>query len=86
MHRAAIFTAIKYSVHRIRLQAARLLEPVSHREGFWDSLIMAAVARKLIELEEGDYYRDINPTDDLFLLSSFATFWDLSLPTLPESR
>lgn len=82
---ALYYTAIKCRVHRIRLQAVRFLETSRHREGFWDSSIMAVVARKVMELEERDYYQDINPLDNIFSLTSSPTQWDLSLPTLPES-
>ncbi|EEA26305.1 conserved hypothetical protein [Talaromyces marneffei ATCC 18224] len=82
---ALYYTAVKCRVHRIRLQAVRFLETSRHREGFWDSSIMATVARKVMEIEERDYYQDINPLDDIFSLTSSPTPWDLSLPTLPES-
>lgn len=82
---ALYYTAIKCRVHRIRLQAVLFLETSRHREGFWDSSIMAVVARKVMEIEERDYYQDINPLDNIFSLTSPPTPWDLSLPTLPES-
>jgi hypothetical protein len=82
---ALYYMAIKCRVHRIRLQAVRFLETSRHREGFWDSSIMAVVARKVMEIEERDYYQDINPLDNIFSLTSSPTPWDLSLPTLPES-
>ncbi|KAK9233903.1 hypothetical protein V1525DRAFT_391985 [Lipomyces kononenkoae] len=82
---ALYYTAVKCRVHRIRLQAVRFLEASHHREGFWDSSIMAAVARKVMEIEERDYYQDINPLDNIFSLTSSPTPWDLSLATLPES-
>jgi hypothetical protein len=82
---ALYYTAVKCRVHRIRLQAVRFLENSRHREGFWDSSIMATVARKVMEIEERDYYQDINPLDNIFSLTSSPTPWDLSLPTLPES-
>lgn len=81
---ALYYTAIKCRVHRIRLQAVRFLETSRHREGFWDSSIMAVVARKVMEIEERDYYQDINPLDNIFSLTSSPTPWDLSLPTVPE--
>ncbi|EED15846.1 conserved hypothetical protein [Talaromyces stipitatus ATCC 10500] len=82
---ALYYTAVKCRIHRIRLQAVRFLQSSHHREGFWDSSIMAAVARKVMEIEERDYYQDINPLDNIFSLTSSPTPWDLSLPTLPES-
>lgn len=82
---ALYYTAVKCRVHRIRLQAVRFLEAGRHREGFWDSSIMAVVARKVIEIEERDFYKDLNPQHNTFSLTSSPTTCDLSLPTLPES-
>ncbi|KAH8681805.1 hypothetical protein BX600DRAFT_447335 [Xylariales sp. PMI_506] len=78
------YAAIKCRVHRIRLQAIRLLECSSHREGFWDGEITACVARKVMELEEQDYYRGASLDDD-FPLSSCPTPRDLQLKTIPDS-
>ncbi|KAM0281405.1 hypothetical protein ACHAQH_003527 [Verticillium albo-atrum] len=41
------FTAVKCRVHRVRLQAVRLLESTFHREGLWDSRVAACIARKM---------------------------------------
>lgn len=79
------YTAVKCRVHRIRLQAIRLLESSSHREGFWDSTITACVARKVMEIEEGDFYDAVEKDDD-FPLDSAPQAGDLSSPKLPESR
>jgi hypothetical protein len=76
------FTALKCRVHRVRLQAVRLIESASHRGGIWDSKIAGCVARKVMEMEERDFYRDIETVDD-FLLTSSPTLQDLSLPNLP---
>jgi hypothetical protein len=78
------YTAIKCRVHRVRLQAIKLLESASHREGIWDSKITACVARQVMKIEERDFYDNVNTSDD-FLLSSLPTPWDLSLPTIPQS-
>lgn len=78
------YVALKCRVHQVRLQAIRLLECTSHREGIWDSKIAACVARKVMEIEERDFYRDVDTADD-FPLSSSPELWDLSLPALPES-
>ena len=79
------YAALKCRVHRVRLQAIRLLESTSHREGIWDSNIAACVARKVMEIEERDFYRDIDTADD-FPLSSYPGSGDLSLPILPDSH
>jgi hypothetical protein len=78
------YAALKCRVHRVRLQAIRLLESASHREGIWDSKIAVCVARKVMEIEERDFYRDVDTVDD-FPLSSSPGLRDLSLPTLPQS-
>jgi hypothetical protein len=78
------FVATKCRVHRVRLQAIRLLESTSHREGIWDATIMAHVARKVMEVEERDYYKRLD-VDDFFLLDAVPTPEELELPLLPES-
>ncbi len=78
------FAVVKCRVHRIRLQAIKLLESSTHREGFWDSRTAACVARKVMETEERDFYKDIDTADD-FSLPSSPSPQDLSLPALPES-
>jgi hypothetical protein len=78
------YTALKCRIHRVRLQAIRLLESTSHREGIWDAKISACVARKVMKIEEGDFYKGTEIDDD-FPLSNAPRLEDLSLPTLPQS-
>lgn len=77
------YVALKCRVHRLRLQAIRLLESSIHREGFWDANIAACVARKVMGIEEGDIYAHIDTSDDFNILQS-PTIKDLLLPPLPE--
>ncbi|KAK0620253.1 hypothetical protein B0T14DRAFT_226562 [Immersiella caudata] len=79
------FVATKCRVHRIRLQAVKLLEVASHREGIWDATSTARVARKIMELEEGDFYHDVGSLDDFSLTRSPAP-QELLLPVLPVER
>jgi hypothetical protein len=78
------YTALKCRVHRVRLHAIRLLESSAHREGFWDANIAACVARKVMEIEERDFYSSVDTGDD-FLLFSSPEWQDLSLQTIPQS-
>ena len=78
------YAATKCRIHRVRLQAIRLLESTFHREGIWDSRIAACVARKVMMAEELDFYKDIDTADD-FPLLSFPRPKDLLLPALPEA-
>ena len=59
-------------------------ECTSHKEGIWDSKIAACVARKVIEIEERDFYKDVDTAGD-FPLPSSPRPQDLSLPILPVS-
>ncbi|PKX97804.1 uncharacterized protein P174DRAFT_502293 [Aspergillus novofumigatus IBT 16806] len=77
------YIAIKCRVHRIRLHAIRLLEGSFHREGFWDSEILAFVARKVMEIEEGDFYQLLDAVDD-FELHCPPGHEDMLFPPLPE--
>jgi hypothetical protein len=78
------YTALKCRVHRVRLQAIRLLETTSYREGIWDSKISSCVARKVMEIEETGFYKEFDAADE-FLLSSSPRSQDLSLPILPQA-
>ena len=78
------YAAVKCRVHRLRLQAIRLLESTSHREGIWDAKTAACVARKVMEMEERDFYRDLDTADDFSLLSTPCPK-ELSLLTIPNS-
>lgn len=79
------YTALKCRVHRVRLQAIRLIETTSYREGIWDSKISSCIARKVMEIEEGGFYKDFEASDE-FLLSSSPGWQELSLPTLPQAN
>ncbi|KAG9236962.1 C6 zinc finger domain protein [Amylocarpus encephaloides] len=77
------YTATKCRVHRIRLQAIRLLESRAHREGIWDSIVTACIARKVLQIEEGEFYEGLSIDDDFPLLGCPSPE-DLSAPILPE--
>ncbi|KAJ5604858.1 hypothetical protein N7510_010012 [Penicillium lagena] len=72
------YVAVKCRVHRLRIQAVQLLESVFHREGIWDARATASVARKVVELEEGDYFISGGLSDDLSIFDCQGQ------PTLPE--
>lgn len=77
------YTALKCRIRRIRLQAVRLIETTSHREGIWDSNIVSCVVRKVIEIEEGGSYGDCAAAER-FLLSSPPGSQDILIPALPR--
>ncbi|KAH6666354.1 C6 zinc finger domain protein [Halenospora varia] len=76
------YAAVRCRVHRVRTQAARLLECTSHREGIWDSRIALCIARKVIEVEERDFYETFDTNDD-FPLTGTPSLSELLLPELP---
>ncbi|KAL4885674.1 hypothetical protein BJY04DRAFT_214463 [Aspergillus karnatakaensis] len=55
------YTAIKCRDRRVRRRAVRLLESTNHREGIWDAKVTACIARRVMEIEEGDFYDHISP-------------------------
>ncbi|KAF2870156.1 hypothetical protein BDV95DRAFT_595706 [Massariosphaeria phaeospora] len=79
------YTATKCRVHRIRLQAIRLLEAVRHKEGIWDSTLAADAAREVMKIEEGEFYRRMEVAMDVFPLDAVPSLADLEqLPVLPR--
>ncbi|KUJ08975.1 uncharacterized protein LY89DRAFT_658031 [Mollisia scopiformis] len=77
------YTALKCRNHRVRLQAIKLMRSIPHKEGMWDVKIAATIATQVMEIEEGDFYKNIE-IDDNFALSSLPMEQDLVLPVLPE--
>ncbi|KAI0098877.1 hypothetical protein GGR51DRAFT_536728 [Nemania sp. FL0031] len=77
------FIAIKCRVHRIRLQAIKLLSQTKHKEGIWDSRLVLIIAKEVMRIEEDDYYRDFEK-DDKFTIVSIPTEEDFTLPPLPD--
>ncbi|KIM97364.1 hypothetical protein OIDMADRAFT_204080 [Oidiodendron maius Zn] len=70
------YAAIKCRVHRIRLQAIRLLDASPHKEMIWDSDLLAAVAQKVMEIEERGFYEDKDARNTS----------DINVIKLPETR
>ena len=77
------FTAVNCRNHRLRHQAVRLLQCTSHKEGIWDARLSVIVARKVIEIEEGDVY---NGEDGEFDMFETPMGKDLTGGVLPEDR
>ncbi|KAL6885777.1 hypothetical protein GGI43DRAFT_418842 [Trichoderma evansii] len=77
------YTALKCRIRRVRLQAVRLIETTSYREGIWDSNMVSCVARKVIQIEEGGCYGDIRAAER-FLLSSPPGSRDILIPASPR--
>lgn len=77
------YTALNCRVHRVRVQAIRLIETTSYREGVWDSKIASCVARKVMEIEEGSFYKNAQAADE-FEVSSCPSWQTISLPILPQ--
>ncbi|KAI0466710.1 hypothetical protein F4859DRAFT_496425 [Xylaria cf. heliscus] len=77
------FVAVKCRVHRIRVQAIRLLSQTLHKEGIWDSKLMLVIAKEVLRIEEGDFYQDFEK-DDKFNIVSIPAVEDVTLPPLPD--
>ncbi|KAE8349570.1 C6 zinc finger domain protein [Aspergillus coremiiformis] len=79
------YTAIKCRVPRIRRQAAKLLISAAHREGLLDGSLAARIVVEVINMEEGDFYRDTHIAED-FPIFDYPEARELAVPVLPESR
>ncbi|KAF4627657.1 hypothetical protein G7Y89_g10501 [Cudoniella acicularis] len=77
------YTAVKCRNHRVRLQAIKLLNSTDHGEGIWDPRSAACIARKVMEIEERDFYGDMQEADD-FYFCSHPEERDFLLPVLPD--
>ncbi|KAI1199398.1 hypothetical protein F5X97DRAFT_332665 [Nemania serpens] len=79
------FVAVKCRAHRLRVQAIRLLAQTKHKEGIWNSKLALILAREIMRIEEGDFYRDLE-IDDEYTIDSIPTEQDITLPPLPDHQ
>ncbi|OTA90003.1 hypothetical protein M434DRAFT_78635 [Hypoxylon sp. CO27-5] len=78
------YVAIKCRVRWIRHDALEFFNTVTHKEGIWNAPLTACIAREVVKIEEGDFYKDISMDDEAS--SSTTPESDSSLQqTLPES-
>ncbi|EMD00440.1 hypothetical protein BAUCODRAFT_144109 [Baudoinia panamericana UAMH 10762] len=81
------FTALKCRNNRVRLHALKLLSLHRSREGVWDTLLASAVAREVIQLEEGDFYHYWSASDGFSIMDDPGqSDSDSKMPVLPPSR
>jgi hypothetical protein len=78
---ALYYTAIKCRIRRIRLHAIRFLESTTHREGFWDAIVVAQIAGEVTRMEEEERGSYI---DDNFSLDSIPKPEELEFPTVSD--
>jgi hypothetical protein len=79
------YTALKCRVPRIRSHAIRLLRSVPHKEGVWDSRLVANIAERVKQLEEQPYGGSVGPESD-FVLDDVPCSWECErTPTLPKA-
>lgn len=77
------FVAVKCRVHRIRVQAIKLLEQTTHKEGIWDAELAVLLAEEIIRIEEGDDYDGFDQDDEIDI-GSVPSELDSTLPPLPD--
>ncbi|KAJ8110135.1 hypothetical protein ONZ43_g5953 [Nemania bipapillata] len=72
------FIAVKCRVHRVRLQAIKLLSQTAHKEGIWDSKLALILAKEVMRIEEGDYYRDFEKDEKfpIAIVGYTTSTWD----------
>lgn len=59
------YTAIKCRVPSVRRQAIDILLSAPHREGVWDGVLAASIARSVMDVEEAGLCTHVDTTDDL---------------------
>ncbi|KAL4795105.1 hypothetical protein BDV19DRAFT_379032 [Aspergillus venezuelensis] len=81
------YVAIKCRIRRIRRTAIQLLESTNHKEGIWDARITACVGRKVMEVEERNFFDGfpLIEVDDVDAGASSASSEQNVEPVLPES-
>ena len=78
------FAATKCRNHRIRHQAIQLLQLKPHKEGIWSSALAVVIAKQVVDIEEGTFYRSTGKADYDKLTA--PTVEDLAAPELPDER
>lgn len=80
------YLALKCRNPRMRRQAIKMMQVSPHREGVWDGELSAAIARRVVSLEEGDFYDDFKLDEgfNAFEMPS-AEDWRV-FPALPEAH
>jgi hypothetical protein len=78
------YTAIKCRVPSIRRKAVNLLLAAPHREGVWDGIMVAEIARHIMRIEEGKSYKEspVAKMPDVLDLGSIVVD---NVPLVPES-
>ncbi len=78
------YTALKCRNPRIRRHAIMMMLASPHREGVWDGDLTAAIARRVVEIEEGDFYNEYDLEGDFGAHEMpQANEWS-AFPMLPE--
>lgn len=79
------YTAVNCRIPHLRFQAIRLLERSPHREGVWAAPIMAAIARKVMRIEDSESYDKLCNKQD-FAWDVLPTKANCVLPPIDEYR
>lgn len=86
------YTALKCRVPAICRMAMKLLLNTPHREGMWDGTLVAGIAAKVREMEEGMFFKDRGISPDVEyenaagdVTGSRADEDKLCVPSLPEA-
>ncbi|KAJ9603277.1 hypothetical protein H2200_012055 [Cladophialophora chaetospira] len=80
------YLALKCRNPRIRRHAINMMCASPHREGVWDGELSAAIARRVVEIEEADFYKGWKLDEDF-------NAWEMprkeeweAFPVLPEAH
>ncbi|WAO89297.1 Zn(2)-C6 fungal-type domain-containing protein [Fusarium falciforme] len=78
------YTAVKCRNPRLRRQAIGLLTVAPYREGIWSSVVVAKIARVVVDMEENGFYAGVQFEEDSLAPTDPERYG--SLPILPEAN
>ncbi|KAI8673556.1 Zn(2)-C6 fungal-type domain-containing protein [Fusarium keratoplasticum] len=78
------YTAVKCRNPRLRRQAIGLLTVAPYREGIWSSVVVAKIARVVVDMEENGFYAGVQFEEDSLAPTDAERY--RSLLILPESN
>ncbi|KAI1097738.1 hypothetical protein F4804DRAFT_326663 [Jackrogersella minutella] len=83
---ALYYIAVKCRVRRMRHDALKFLHSLHHKEGIWNSPLVACIAGEVVRIEEGGFYTDFDNADEVSVSSNGTPEKIVAQePILPES-
>ncbi|KAH8819152.1 hypothetical protein F5884DRAFT_716188 [Xylogone sp. PMI_703] len=79
------YTAIKCRIPNVRRKAISLLRGAPYKEGLLDGVFVAYIGHQIMEIEEGDFYENLNIKFDTEPAIVSKPIMPANVPLIPES-